>query len=250
MAERSFAREVQQLRVGCRRGVPRRGHPGDHQGAAGKRVGYVADYQGAPISHLMDVLADASDILGELGVHFESSANEAAAAATLATSVMYPIRGAVTFKSTAGTNVASDALSNLSSSGVTRGRADHPGGGLRRGLLDHAGAQPRLRDEVAVVADGPAAEFCRRSSGWWNRGSRCRRRPAPPVMLEVRIRACHVHGSFVARDNRTPAFSLTRRVMRRAGTPAGSCCRRRVSRTSKTRSPAVAGGDDYIQAHG
>ena len=37
----------------------------------------------------------------------------AAAAAMLAASVHYPIRGAVTFKSTVGTNVASDALANL-----------------------------------------------------------------------------------------------------------------------------------------
>jgi indolepyruvate ferredoxin oxidoreductase, alpha subunit len=46
-------------------------------------VSYVAGYQGAPISHLMDVLADAKDILEELGVHFEHSASEATAAATL-----------------------------------------------------------------------------------------------------------------------------------------------------------------------
>ncbi len=31
-----------------------------------------AGYQGAPISHLMDVLADANDILEDLGVHFET----------------------------------------------------------------------------------------------------------------------------------------------------------------------------------
>ena len=29
-----------------------------------------------------------------------------------------------------------------------------------------------------------------------------------PVMLEVRIRTCHVHGQFVAKDNRKPAFTL------------------------------------------
>ena len=29
-----------------------------------------------------------------------------------------------------------------------------------------------------------------------------------PVMLEVRIRTCHVHGSFVAKDNRKPTFTL------------------------------------------
>src|SRR6185503_5593063 len=29
-----------------------------------------------------------------------------------------------------------------------------------------------------------------------------------PVMLEVRIRACHVHGRFVCKDNKKPGFSL------------------------------------------
>ena len=54
-------------------------------------------------------------------MHFEASACEATAAATLAASVHYPIRGAVTFKSTVGTNVASDALANLASGGVHGG---------------------------------------------------------------------------------------------------------------------------------
>jgi len=39
----------------------------------------------------------------------------------LSASINYPIRGAVTFKSIVGTNVASDALSNLSSAGVMGG---------------------------------------------------------------------------------------------------------------------------------
>ena len=47
-------------------------------------VAYVGGYQGAPISHLMDVLADGEEILNELGVHFEASASEATAAAMLA----------------------------------------------------------------------------------------------------------------------------------------------------------------------
>ena len=37
----------------------------------------------------MDVLTDANDILMDLGVHFEHSASEATAAATLAASVNY-----------------------------------------------------------------------------------------------------------------------------------------------------------------
>ena len=115
-------------------------------------------YQGAPISHLMDVLADAQDILSELGVHFESSASEATAAATLAASVHYPIRGAVTFKSTVGTQ------RRLGCAGQSRlrrregRRAHHRRRGLRRRLLHHAGAQPRLCDEVADLAARSAPE--------------------------------------------------------------------------------------------
>src|SRR5260370_7598591 len=69
----------------------------------------------------MDVLADAEPILEELGVHFEASASEATAAAMLSASINYPLRGAVTWKSTVGTNVSSDALANLASSGVKGG---------------------------------------------------------------------------------------------------------------------------------
>src|SRR6202000_2549203 len=84
-------------------------------------VAYVGGYQGAPISHLMDVLGDSREILEELEVYFENAPSEAPAAAMLAASVHYPMRGAVTFKSTVGLNVASDALANLASGGVTGG---------------------------------------------------------------------------------------------------------------------------------
>src|SRR3954453_15676601 len=79
-----------------------------------RRVSYVGGYQGAPVSHLLDVLVDAEDILGDLGVHLETCTNEASAAAMLGASINYPLRGAVTWKSIVGTNVAADALSNLS----------------------------------------------------------------------------------------------------------------------------------------
>ena len=121
MAERSFAKEVQQLRIGAGEEFRGEGILAVTKALLQSGVGYVAGYQGAPISHLMDVLSDAQDILGELGVHFEASASEATAAATLAASVHYPIRGAVTWKGSVGTNVASDALANLSSGGVKGG---------------------------------------------------------------------------------------------------------------------------------
>ena len=121
MAERSFAKEVGALRLGAGQTFEGEAILAVTKALPQTGVGYVGGYQGAPVSHLMDVLADASGILDELGVTFESSASEATAAAMLATSINYPIRGAVTWKSTVGTNVASDALSNLASAGVTGG---------------------------------------------------------------------------------------------------------------------------------
>ena len=121
MAERSFAREVEDLKLGAGDVFRGEGILAITKALLQSGVSYVGGYQGSPISHLMDVLADAKDVLDELGVHFETSASEATAAATLSASVMYPLRGAVTWKSTAGTNVAADALSNLSSGGVTGG---------------------------------------------------------------------------------------------------------------------------------
>ncbi len=207
MAERSFKKEVEALRLGAGQEFRGEGILAVTKALLQSGVSYVAGYQGAPISHLMDVLADAQDILDELGVHFESSASEAAAAATLAASVNYPLRGAVTWKSTAGTNVASDALSNLSSGGVTGGALivigeDYGEGSSIMQERTHAFAmksqlwlldpRPSLPVIVRMVEQGFALSEASRT----------------PVMLELRIRACHLHGRFAAKDNVRPAFTL------------------------------------------
>ncbi len=170
-------------------------------------VAYVGGYQGSPISHLMDVLSDAEEILGELGIHFETSANEAAAAAMAAASVNYPLRGAVTFKSTVGTNVASDALANLASGGVTGGVVfivgeDYGEGSSIMQERTHAFAMksqmwlidPRPNVPSIVKAVGQAFELSEASN--------------TPVFLQMRIRSCHVHGRFIAKDNVRPSPSL------------------------------------------
>ena len=118
MAERSFTTEVLKLRAGDGESFKGEGILAITKGLLQSGVAYVGGYQGSPISHLMDALNDAQDILGVLGVHFEASGSEATAAAMLSASINYPLRGAVTWKSTVGTNVASDALSNIASSGV------------------------------------------------------------------------------------------------------------------------------------
>ena len=119
--EVSFSSEARQLRLG--RGEVFRGEGilAITKALLQSGVAYVGGYQGAPVSHLMDVLVQSKDYLAELGVHVEACSNEASAAAMLGASIHYPLRGAVTWKSIVGTNVAADALSNLASPGVTGG---------------------------------------------------------------------------------------------------------------------------------
>jgi indolepyruvate ferredoxin oxidoreductase alpha subunit len=203
MAERSFKAEIAHLKLGAGDTFTGEGILAITKALLESGVGYVGGYQGAPISHLMDVLADAEELLAGLGVRFEASANEAAAAAMLAASVHYPIRGAVTFKGTVGVNVASDALANLSSSGVTGGALIIVGEDYGEGssimqerthpfamksqfwLLD---PRPNLPSIVKAVSDG--FDLSEASN--------------TPVMLMVRIRSCHVTGSFECRDNQRP----------------------------------------------
>ena len=207
MAERSFVEEVKKLRLGAGEIFRGEGILAVTKALLESGVSYVAGYQGAPISHLMDVLADAQDILAEHGIRFENSASEATAAATLAASVNYPLRGAVTFKGPVGVNVASDALANLASGGVTGGALvivgeDYGEGSSIMQERSHAFAmksqiwlldpRPNLPSMVSAVKHG--FELSEASH--------------TPVMLMLRIRTCHVHGHFVAGANRTASYTL------------------------------------------
>ena len=207
MAERSFTTEVQKLRLGNGEEFRGEGILAVTKALLQSGVAYVAGYQGAPISHLMDVLADANDILEELGVHFEHSASEATATATLAASVHYPLRGAVTFKSTVGTNVASDALANLASGGVKGGAMlivgeDYGEGSSIMQERSHAFA---MKSQVWLLDPRPNLPSIVRMV---EQGFELSEASNTPVMLQLRIRACHVHGRFETRDNVRPAFTL------------------------------------------
>ncbi|MBM3355009.1 MAG: indolepyruvate ferredoxin oxidoreductase subunit alpha, partial [Betaproteobacteria bacterium] len=209
--ERSFRQEVELLRLGEGETFRGEGILAVTKALLQSGVSYVGGYQGAPVSHVMDVLNDARGILDELGVHVETNANEAGAAAMLGASINYPMRGAVAFKSTVGTNVASDALSNLASAGVKGGALlvlgeDYGEGSSIIQERSHAFAmksqmwlldpRPNLPKIVQAVEQG--FELSEASS--------------TPVMLQLRIRACHVTGSFRTRANRAPAISR-RQVM-------------------------------------
>jgi len=207
MAERSFAREVEKLRLGDGATFTGEGILAITKALLENGVGYVGGYQGAPISHLMDVLADAEEILTELGVRYEANASEAAAAAMLAASVHYPIRGAATFKGAVGVNVASDALANLASSGVTGGALvivgeDYGEGSSIMQERSHAFA---MKSQIWLLDPRPNLPSIVKAV---EQGFELSEATNTPVMMMVRIRSCHVTGSFTARNNIRPELTV------------------------------------------
>ncbi|HPG03307.1 MAG: indolepyruvate ferredoxin oxidoreductase subunit alpha [Rhodoblastus sp.] len=207
MAERSFAREVEDLRLGDGDTFRGEGILAITKALLQSGVSYVGGYPGSPISHLIDVLGDARDVLDELGVVFQSSANEAAAAAMLSASVMYPLRGAVAWKSTVGTNVASDALANLASGGVTGGAMiivgeDYGEGSSIMQERTHAFA---MKSQIWLLDPRPDHECI---VNMIEKGFELSEASNTPVMLEVRVRACHMHGYFKTKDNVRPSFTI------------------------------------------
>jgi indolepyruvate ferredoxin oxidoreductase alpha subunit len=124
----------------------------------------------------------------------------------LAASINYPLRGAVTWKSTVGTNVAADALSNVASAGVIGGALiilgeDYGEGSSIIQERTHAFAlktstwlfDPRPHHPKIVELVERAFEMSEASH--------------TPIMMEFRIRACHVTGRFATKDNKAPKFS-------------------------------------------
>jgi indolepyruvate ferredoxin oxidoreductase alpha subunit len=220
--ERSFQEEVRSLSLGKGEVFRGEGILAVTKALLQSGVSYIGGYQGAPVSHLIDVLGDAQDMLDELGIYFENSASEAGAAAMLGASINHPVRGAVTWKSTVGTNVASDALSNLASAGVIGGAVvvlgeDYGEGSSIIQERTHAFAMksqmwlldPRPNLTSIVDAVEQSFELSEASN--------------TPVMLQLRIRACHVHGEFTCKDNRAPVISR-KHLIERAKFDYGKIC--------------------------
>jgi indolepyruvate ferredoxin oxidoreductase, alpha subunit len=121
----------------------------------------------------------------------------------------------VTWKSIVGTNVAADALSNLASPGVIGGALIVLGEDFGEGasviqersyayamkssiwLLDPRPDLPTIVDMVEKAFELSEASHA-------------------PVMLDLRVRACHVTGEFIAKNNKRGAYSGQHRL---AGPP-------------------------------
>jgi indolepyruvate ferredoxin oxidoreductase alpha subunit len=204
--ERSFKKEVQALRLGDGETFRGEGILAVTKALLQSGVSYVGGYQGAPVSHLLDVLVDAQDIMAELGVHLETCANEASAAAMLGASINYPLRGAVTWKSIVGTNVAADALSNLASPGVVGGAMIIIGEDYGEGasVIQERSYAYALKSAIWLLDPRPDLPSIVRTV---EKGFELSEASHAPVMLELRIRACHVTGEFAASDNRKGTVS-------------------------------------------
>ena len=204
--ERSFHEEIRSLQLGEGETFRGEGILAVTKALLQSGVAYIGGYQGAPVSHLLDVMVQAREDLAELGVHVEACTNEASAAAMLGASINYPMRGAVTWKSIVGTNVASDALSNLASAGVVGGAMivigeDYGEGASVIQERTHAYA---LKSSMCLLDPRPTLPSIVRMV---EQGFELSETSNMPVMLDLRIRACHVQGSFVAKANRAPAIS-------------------------------------------
>ncbi len=204
--EVSFSQEIKSLALGQGQTFHGEGILAITKALLQSGVAYVGGYQGAPVSHLLDVMVQAKGYMDELGVHVEACSNEASAAAMLGASIHYPLRGAVTWKSIVGTNVAADALSNLASPGVKGGvlivvGEDYGEGASVIQERTHAYA---LKSSMILLDPRPDLE---RMVDMVEHGFALSEASNMPAILELRIRACHVRGSFAARDNRMPAIS-------------------------------------------
>jgi len=204
--ERSFANEIESLKLGDGDTFEGEGILAVTKALLQSGVAYVGGYQGAPVSHLLDVMVQARDYMDELGVHVEACTTESAAAAMLGASINYPMRGAVTWKSIVGTNVASDALSNLASAGVVGGTLIVLGEDYGEGasvILERSHAYALKSSMIMVdprVELGNVARMVEKSFELSEASN-------TPVMMELRIRACHLHGRFKTKTNRAPRVS-------------------------------------------
>ncbi|MBN06896.1 MAG: indolepyruvate ferredoxin oxidoreductase [Rhodospirillaceae bacterium] len=212
VGERSFKKEIEKLLLSDGETFHGEGILAITKALLQSGISYVGGYPGAPMSHLIDVLADASEeILKPMGIHYEQSASEAGAAALLSASIGYPIRGAVTWKSVVGTNVASDALSNLASSGVVGGSLIILGDDYGEGssIMQERTYTFAMKSAIPLLDPrynlGRMVELAQQS---FDLSEAC----SMPIFYNMRIRACHLTGDFTAKDNKIGKFNANNPV--------------------------------------
>ena len=209
--ERSFKKEIEALKLGEGDIFEGEGILAVTKALLQSGVAYVGGYQGSPVSNLLDVMVQAKDYMKELGVHVEACANESSAAAMLGASINYPVRGAVTWKSIVGTNVASDALSHLASVGVLGGSLIIIGEDYGEGssIIQERTHGVALKSTIWLMDPRPNLEVIVRTV---HKAFDLSEYSHTPVMMQLRIRTCHLQGKFIAKNNIKPQISSTNKV--------------------------------------
>ena len=209
--ERSFKKEIEALKLGEGDVFEGEGILAVTKALLQSGVSYVGGYQGSPVSNLLDVMVQAKDYMKDLGVHVEACANESSAAAMLGASINYPVRGAVTWKSIVGTNVASDALSHLSSVGVLGGALIIIGEDYGEGssIIQERTHGVALKSTIWLMDPRPNLEVIVRSV---HKSFELSEHSHTPVMMQLRIRTCHLQGRFIAKNNVKPEISSVNKV--------------------------------------
>jgi indolepyruvate ferredoxin oxidoreductase alpha subunit len=212
VGERSFKKEIDKLLLGEGEIFHGEGILAITKALLQSGISYVGGYPGAPMSHLIDVLADASEeILQPMGIHYEQSASEAGAASLLSASISYPIRGAVTWKSVVGTNVASDALSNLGSSGVVGGSLIILGDDYGEGssIMQERTYTFAMKSSIPLIDPRYSLE---RMVSLTEQAFELSEACSMPVFLNMRIRACHLTGNFKTKNNKVARYNANNPV--------------------------------------
>ena len=209
--ERSFKKEIEALKLGDGDIFEGEGILAVTKALLQSGVAYVGGYQGSPVSNLLDVMVQAKDYMKELGVHVEACANESSAAAMLGASINYHVRGAVTWKSIVGTNVASDALSHLASVGVLGGSLIIIGEDYGEGssIIQERTHGVALKSTIWLMDPRPNLEVIVRTV---HKAFELSEYSHTPVMMQLRIRTCHLQGKFIAKNNIKPQISSTNKV--------------------------------------
>ncbi len=174
-------------------------------------VSYLGGYPGSPTAGLIDAITDAYEpVLKEKGVYFDCSGNEASAASLLSASINYPVRGSVNWK-IVGTNVASDALSHICSSGVRGGAMIIVGEDYGcDSTLAAEKAMPFAYKSAMTVID-PRGNL-QKISELIKKGFELSEYSNMPTMFILSTRIAHIRNKMVCGDNKQSEINTTNKV--------------------------------------
>ena len=174
-------------------------------------VAYLGGYPGAPTSTLYDAIADAyQPVLKDLGIYFDNSNNEAAAAAMLQISVDNPVRGSVNWK-VVGTNVAADALAHVASSGLKGGVIVFVGEDYGCDSTTVAEKTLPYAYKSGMVLIDPRAD-AQQLAELVGATFELSEASEMPAFFLLRTRTGNLRGQIVCKDNRRPSINTQQRI--------------------------------------